>query len=159
MPLLPPLRSSCVPRSLDLCLGLLLTRDGGGSLAKHCCPVQETAVDGGSKRGRPGKAKRSAQPQQEEQQQGAAAEGPVPEWSWGKAPPRLARVGLAENDAAFGTRLRWADWGLPSCCTQLQLFLNCQPAARIRAVVHCLWQGAGSMLNFECCFLLRAGRL
>jgi hypothetical protein len=89
----------------------------------HCCPVQETAVDSGGRRSCPGKAKRSTQQEQQQQQeeeeaeaqQGAAAEGPAPECSWGEVPVRLARVGLTENDAVFGTRLRWAGWGLPPC--------------------------------------------
>ena len=101
-------------------------------------------MDSGGRRSRPGKAKRSTQQEQQQQeeaeaQQGAAAEGPAPECSRGEAPARLARVGLTENDALFGTRLRWASWGRHLAATGADL-----PACSVY-LSGCPWHGALSL--------------
>lgn len=74
-------------------------------------PLQESKVDAGPKRrGRPGKASKQAggAKQAAEEEQGAEAAAALPEGRWGEAPARLSSVGMEEDEAAFGTRLRQA---------------------------------------------------
>lgn len=59
---------------------------------------------GGRRRGRPGKAGKQAQ-QAEGSQQGEG-DAALPESRWGEAPARLSSVGLEEDEATFGSRLR-----------------------------------------------------
>lgn len=67
-----------------------------------------TVASGTRRRGRQAKASKQAQ-QAESGAEGEAAEGAaaLPESRWGEEPARLSSVGLEEDEAHFGTRLRY----------------------------------------------------
>ena len=83
------------------------------ALPLHLAP-QESKVDGGGRRrGRPGKAGKQAQAaQQAEGAQQGEGEAALPESRWGEEPAQLSSVGLEEDEATFGTRLRRVVQGL-----------------------------------------------
>ena len=70
--------------------------------------LQDSSVASGSRR-RGRQAKASKQAQQAEggaEREAAEAAAALPESRWGEEPAKLSSVGLTEDEAHFGTRLR-----------------------------------------------------
>lgn len=74
---------------------------------------QESKVDAPPRRGRKARQSGDGGQQQQQQEQGQleqegkrAGSMAEPECSWGEAPSRLTGIGMQEDEATFGTRLR-----------------------------------------------------
>ncbi|KAL4423906.1 hypothetical protein ABPG75_001207 [Micractinium tetrahymenae] len=104
----------------------LFTR-GKQVFTANITPILESKVDAAPKRGRKARQLGGGAQEQEQQQadggEGAAPE-PEPECNWGEPPARLTSIGVQEDEATFGTRLR----------KTLRLYFSCLADAAAAAV-------------------------